>query len=75
MVQASRERRELRWRLEWRVQICCNSLKPPAKIRRVDAVWCSATSEQLVGLDNAEPTLCMERYPEWSKLLGDGTIA
>jgi hypothetical protein len=48
---------KLFWRWEWRARV--DLFEPAAEVRRIDAVWCAATSEQFFWLHDDKAALCM----------------
>jgi hypothetical protein len=71
-----------RWRWQWwkffrRWEWCArvNLLEPSAEVRRIDAVWCAATGEQLFWLHNNKSALRVHLHAEWCEQFCNGTIA
>jgi hypothetical protein len=65
------------WKFFWRWQRCAGVylFEPAAEVRRIDAVWCAATGEQLFWLNNDEAALRVHLHAEWCEQFCNGTIA
>jgi hypothetical protein len=55
-----RQRWKLFWCWEWRARI--NLFQPSAEVRRVNTVWCAATGEELLRLNDDKAALRMHLY-------------
>jgi hypothetical protein len=68
-----RQRRELLWCWEWRARI--DLFQPSAEVRRLNTVWCAATGEELLWLNDDKAALRMHLYVKGCEEICNGAIA